>query len=177
MKLIHIALALSLVCAVLVVAIAFQPELGALSQAHPTIAGMSVGSGQESVSATVSLLAYTLQNVVIVLSLTLLAMGVSPRYRTVRFYRSLVLIGGVMVAVWAAIYWGNQDFYLTGETAYVLGFPVASAWMIYGVWGSSALLTVFYVIGFKRFIYTDADRKAFEALLDTNQQVESGRSD
>lgn len=170
MKIIHTALLLTVICALLVVAIALQPEYGASSQAHPTIDGMKVGSGPENLPAAVSLLGYLLQNVVIVLSLTLLAMGVSPRYRNRQFYRSLSLIGGVMAAVWAAIYWGDQSFYQSGTTAYVLGFPVATSWMIYGVWGSGALLSVLYVVGFKRFIYTDADRQAFEQLVAEAEQ-------
>ena len=66
----------------------------------------------------------------------------------------------------------HQEFLQTGETGYFMGFPVPTAWQMYGTWLSAIPLIIIYTLGFRHFIYTEEDEEQFEALLKEFQQKE-----
>ena len=47
----------------------------------------------------------------------------------------------------------------------VLGFPVPSAWMMYGVWGAPLILVLLYVWRFEAWIWSAADEEEFHRLV------------
>jgi hypothetical protein len=165
MKLIHLVLALIILISVLLGIVAFSPMPIDISSAHPSIEDMKVGGDGAERIAHIGAVAYWLQNVVLLLALLLISLGVKAQNRTRSYWLCLLFIAVVMFGVWHAVYFGHQEFLVTGETRYFLGFPAATAWMIYGVWGSAALLTLLYVIGFRKFIYTHEDELQYEQLL------------
>jgi hypothetical protein len=165
MKLIHLVLALIILISVLLGIVAFSPMPIDISSAHPSIEDMKVGGDGAERIVHIGAVAYWLQNAVLLLGLLFISLGVKAQNRTRSYWICLLFIAVVMFGVWYAVYFGHQEFLVTGETRFFLGFPTATAWMIYGVWGSAALLTLLYVIGFRKFIYTHEDERQFEQLL------------
>jgi hypothetical protein len=62
------------------------------------------------------------------------------------------------------MYLSYLDFLRSGETAFVLSFPIATSWMLYGVWVSGMVLAGIYVFGFRRYIFSLEDEAEYEAL-------------
>jgi hypothetical protein len=126
-----------------------EPE-GSVGMEHPSIPGMQIGGEGSARIEPVSVLAFALHAGTLVL-----VCGFA-------FWAWLSIILTVCIVVWWFVFWGYQAFLKSGETLVVFGFPVPSAWAIYGVWGSGVLLTVLYVIGFRRFVFSSEDEEAFD---------------
>jgi hypothetical protein len=47
-----------------------------------------------------------------------------------------------------------------------MGFPVATAWQVYGTWLGAIPLIILYTVGFRKFIFTDEDEQKYEKLLE-----------
>jgi len=57
-------------------------------------------------------------------------------------------------------------WYMQGEKAHFFGgFPVPTAWMIYGIWTFSLVFVAFYASMFNRDILTEADMERFHELV------------
>ena len=78
---------------------------------------------------------------------------------------SLVVCYLIMFFVWWNMYFGHQQFLVSGETGYFLGFPIATAWQLYGTWISGLPLMLIYSVWFSRYVFSDEDEKAFQALI------------
>jgi hypothetical protein len=165
MKLIHFVFALIILISVLLITVAISPVSIDISSAHPTIKGMKVGGNGAERMVHIGILTYWLQNAVLLLAVLFISLGVKERNRTKSYWICLIIIAAAMFGVWREIFIGHQEFLTTGETDYFWGFPIATAWMIYGMWGSAALLTLLYVLGFRKFIYTHEDEREFEKLV------------
>ena len=174
MKLINLAFLLLILISglLLLVALAPEPETAAVG-AHPIFAGMqAAGDGQERLAA-IGVYAYVMQALVLVLVIVLLSMGVARSRRTGVYWSIMGVIVIAMLGVWAMINVSHRAFLDSSETGYFLGFPIATAWMIYGVFFAGALLVLFYVVKFRRYFYSEDDDAEFEKLLlDLRQQSE-----
>ena len=51
----------------------------------------------------------------------------------------------------------------TGGGSIVLGFPVPTAWMLYGVWGAPVVFMLLYMLRFEAWIISDAEIERFLA--------------
>lgn len=136
--------------------------------AHPDIPHMSIGGDAAARSMPLLLPIYFWQVGVIVTACLLLLLGIAPRRRTGAVVIGVGCVGLVCIAVWTGLIVSYRDVLLSGETPYALGFPVTTAWMNYGIWLSLAGFTGLYVWGFKRFIHTDEDEAAFQAIVAAN---------
>jgi hypothetical protein len=70
----------------------------------------------------------------------------------------------VLPSIWKMLDSYNQ-YLETGKTSIVFGFPEATTWMIFGLWGTAALFSIFYVIGFQKFIYTREDERKLDDII------------
>lgn len=61
----------------------------------------------------------------------------------------------------------------SGEVTFLGPFPAATSWMLFGMWGAPLLFVAAYLIGFSRWIITDADLARFHELANRTNQVES----
>jgi hypothetical protein len=68
--------------------------------------------------------------------------------------------------VWWQMYSGHQAFLETGVTSYFMGFPVATAWQVYGTWLGAIPLIILHTVGFRKFIFTEEDEQKYEKLLE-----------
>ena len=78
-------------------------------------------------------------------------------------------MGGTLLLslfVWWQMYSGHQGFLETGVTSYFMGFPVATAWQVYGTWLGAIPLIILYTVGFRKFIFTEEDEEKYEKLLE-----------
>ncbi|MEM7386269.1 MAG: hypothetical protein AAF514_15105 [Verrucomicrobiota bacterium] len=50
------------------------------------------------------------------------------------------------------------------EAPFVLGFPLPTALLVFGMWPASALFVVLYSMQFRSWVYSEADAKRFEEI-------------
>lgn len=142
-----------------------DPPSGATGLAHGTISGMSVGGDGAARLEPIGRAPFYFQIAVILLASGLLYMGIAEHRRD-RLLR-LCFAAGVAFAlfVWGMLYGGYEAYLLSGETEVVLGFPVPTNWMFWGIWGSFAAFDLFYVVAFRRYFLPREDEEAFNALV------------
>ena len=166
MKIIHSVLALLLaIAAITGFVLLSDPAPNAAGMAHDSIQGMSVGGDGTARLAPIGLAPYYFQVCVILLVGVMLYMGIAAHRRTGVVKLGLAAITLLALLVWSELYASYLSFLKTGETEIIFGFPVATNWMLWGVWLSMVAFTLFYVIGFRHFILPKEDEEAFEALV------------
>ena len=164
-------LTLSLVCVVLLIAIGQAPPVAnAAGIAHDSIPSMRAGGDGAARLAHIGSYAFYFQCAVLTQFVGFILLGISEKRRDTGLYITLAASLLVLLFVWYKIYDSHQIFLATNNTEYFLGFPTAAAWQVYGVWLSGIPLVVFYVAGFKKYIYSDEDEAAFEKLIDTYRE-------
>ena len=155
----------------ILIAIGFaEPVSNASGIPHPSIPAMRAGGDGVARLAEIGSFAFMFQCLLLALIVCLAALGVSKRYRSKQFYLFLGLGFTFMLFVWWQTYSAHQEFLETGITQYFLGFPVATAWQVYGTWLGGIPLILIYTLGFRKFIYTAQDQEKFEKLLKDHQK-------
>lgn len=61
---------------------------------------------------------------------------------------------------------------LHGDTSFLLAFPTASAWMLYGLFISPAIVVIIYVWRFNDWVLTEEDMERFRELVEENKKKE-----
>ncbi len=140
-----------------------EPDL-ATGVTHAQFPGMNAGGDGRHRLGAATVPIFGIGALTMLLMALLPALGVQPRHRDRVFAGLLVLVIGAGQIVWWFMFTGYLDFHATGEPRYTLGFPAATSWMLFGVWLAGALLCFIYVIGFRRFVLTEEDEAAYEAL-------------
>lgn len=165
MRLIHVILLLLVAIGVLLVGLLFAggPD-NATGQAHATIAGMSSGGDGLARLGGMGWMMFLLQILALLLIYALIALGVAERNRTRTFWVLLGLGAALSIAIWCGLYLSYVRLLETGEMQLLFGYPLPTAFMLFGVFLGGSYLCVFYIWGFKRFIYTEADEAAYESL-------------
>ncbi len=163
MRLIHWLLILLLGIAAAFTAVALTPEPpNAAGLPHPDIATMRIGGDGLARFEPILIPAVLLHGTVLVFVTSLVLLGIAPKRRTLTLRLCLIGIGVAALAVWSLEIFSYLKFLRTGETAFFLGFPEASAWMLFGTWASGALFMLLYVIGFRHWILPHEDERAFD---------------
>ena len=73
--------------------------------------------------------------------------------------------GAAFVGLWTYLVLTYVDYVSDPDPAMLLGFPLPSALVLYGIWALPAIFAVYFVLGFKRWVLTDADLAEFEAMM------------
>lgn len=166
MRLIHGCLLCLLVIAAMVIWIGFTGVAEPIGGPHPVIPHMSVGGDGATRASPILLPIYIWQVAVLILAGLMLTMGFTKRKRS----RSILIwIWGAIaatIAAWTMLVFTYGAVIESGVTGYFGGFPVSTAWMLYGLYFAQAILVVFYVMGFHKYIYTDNDKAKFEQILE-----------
>ena len=140
-----------------------EPEL-ATGAPHAQFVGMNVGGDGLARLGSAGAVIGAIGGLSVAVMLLLVTLGVNASRRTVLFWLLIAVVALASQGVWWAMYLGYLSFLETGQVPFVLGFPLPTSWMLYGVWGSGALLSLVYIFGFRRFIFTEDDEAAYEAL-------------
>ncbi len=98
-----------------------------------------------------------------ILFTVIMILGLKNNSESRNHWMKIIVVAGVIYAV---IYSALMYSYFDGdlETKWPLGLTRSAFLMIFGMWASAFLFTVFYVVFFKKWIYSDEDAKKFEEL-------------
>lgn len=132
--------------------------------AHPSIEGMSVGGDGLARLGGAGWMIFLLQTLTLLLIYALIALGVPARHRSRRFWILLGIGCAISLAVWWGMYGTYRHYLETGDVRMLLGFPLPTTLMLFGVFLGGSLLCGLYIWGFRRFVLTDEDEAAYEAL-------------
>lgn len=158
----------SVMALILLAIIVADPIANSGGMPHPTIAGLMVGGDGAARLEEIGGLAFAFQCLLLLLIVALCALGVSPRHRTPQLYALLLLTYLFTLLIWWQMYFGHLDYLETRTTGYLLGFPLATAWQMYGTWFGAIPLILIYTLGFKKFIHSDEDEASYQQLLKDN---------
>jgi|TARA_B110000967_G_scaffold200944_1_gene237494 hypothetical protein len=166
-NLIYVIFAIVLLMAGILVAICLADTVpNAAGLAHAQFNGMQAGGNGAARLEHIGSLAFAFQSLLLLLIVCLAALGVAEERRSTEFW---AYMGGTLLFslfVWWQMYSGHQAFLETGVTSYFMGFPVATAWQVYGTWLGAIPLIILYTVGFRKFIFTDEDEQKYEKLLE-----------
>ena len=143
---------------------------------HSTISGMSVGGDGLARLGGMGWALVLIQILALLLIHALIALGVSSRHRDRQFWLLLGIGCAISLGIWWAIYSSYIDYLESGTTVHILGFPLATTLMLFGVFLGGSYLCGLYIWGFRRYILTDEDEQAYESLRarsDTPRRAES----
>jgi hypothetical protein len=168
MKLIHWILVLLLIIAACTVILLFGPEpSGSTGVAHEEFTAMRAGGDGATRFLPVRMSVLILQSASILLFGALLYLGVDERRRT-RQCKAWIISGTVaFLLIWGAILASYGRFLEMGSSEMFLGFPVATAFTVYGLWLCGFVLVLGYVIGFRTFIFSADDEARYKKLVET----------
>jgi hypothetical protein len=155
---------LALVAALAFVILMPEPPMSA-GGPHPEFAVMSVGGDGLARLASIGWLPFFIHVGTMGLVLTLIYMSLGRHRKQPRARLGLIAIAGVILYTWYTLFSSYMAFLESGQISYTLGFPTPTAIMIFGIWAASALLAVFYYLGFRTFIFTHEDEAKYEAIL------------
>lgn len=139
--------------------------VAATGSAHPDIVAMRVGAEGETryFPIKVPLMLLQIGSVSVLCSLIALSLNRHLHKRWVS--ASILGVYGLSLFVWWQINSAYSDYFLGEPLGYALGFPLPTAWTVYGVWFAGLLFTCLFVFAFDRLVYTADDKAQFEALL------------
>ncbi len=140
--------------------------------AHSLFPGMQAGEDGAARLEFIGGYAFLFQSLLLILIVALSILGVSERHRSKEFLVYMAASLAFMLFIWWQMYSNHQAFLETGETGYFMGFPIATAWQMYGTWLGAIPLILVYVLGFNKYIYTRDDAEAFDKLLREFKQTE-----
>jgi len=155
---------------ILLLLIAFaEPVANANGNPHALIPGANVGGDGALRLAAIGSYAFLFQCLLLALIVCLSILGISKQHRSLDLYLMMLASFAFMIYVWWHMYAEHQAFLASGTTDYFLGFPIATAWQVYGTWLGGIPLILIYTIGFRKYIYTREDEARFDQLM---QQVD-----
>ena len=165
-KLIYIIFVVSLLMAGILLAIGLaEPVTNANGGPHPEFPGMQIGGDGLARIEQIGNLGFAFQCLLLILIVLLSLLGISERYRSRHL---LVYMSGTtfltLFIAWQ-MYSSHLQYLETGNTGYFLGFPIATAWAVYGTWLGAIPLVILYSMGFHKYIYTPEDEKQYKKLL------------
>lgn len=165
MRLIHLILVLLCgIFALLLGLLLTDAPADATGQAHPLIDAMSSGGDGLARLGGRGWIMFLLQTLSLLLIYALIALGVAENNRTRGFWTLLGLGALLSICIWCGLYFSYMSMLSSGEMVLLLGYPLPTAFMLFGVFLGGSYLCVLYIWGFRRFIYTEADEAAYEAL-------------
>ncbi len=133
--------------------------------AHGAVSGMRAGGDGAGRLAEIGAPAFAFNCLLLLFTVLLCVLGVSPARRTPVFLGWMILVYAVNLFVWRQMWIGHQAFLATGGTGWFLGFPAATAWQVYGVWFAGVVLVAIYSAGFRHYILSEDDERRFERLV------------
>lgn len=170
---------LILIAMAVCIAIAFAlgaPE-GAGGVGHPTIGDMSIGGPGEARHSRVFGVAWAFGACMILLFSTCLALGASKRDKVGGIKIFLFIGAALHLSAFSAVMFAYRPYMVEGTARFVGSFPLPSAIMLYVLWGTPVYFVLLYVIGFKRFIFSEEDEVKFAALVKARRARETEGTD
>jgi hypothetical protein len=166
MKLSSLVFAVAVGIAVILLAVFSLPEPPhSHGESHPKYASMEHGGADIDRPPFVLWLGWGLGVLEIVFFVAMIALGASHRSGLRGLGLPLIVTGFAYVSVWTALVLAYRVYASGAESAFLLGFPAPTAWMLFALWPLPALFAVFYSMGFDRWIATPRDLAEIEERL------------
>jgi len=166
MKLFPALMVLLIAMCVLAVASMLLPDpAGARGTDHPEFANMKHGGSGEAKHAGRLWLNWLFGVLTLLVVVVLIAVGARKGDSLRGLGARLALTALASVAAWTCLVISYARYMTTDSHALFLALPAPSAIMLYGLLPVTALLTVFYVVGFGRWILSEDDLAEYERLL------------
>jgi hypothetical protein len=137
---------------------------------HPEIEGMRIGGEGTARIRGFEAAAFILNAGSLLIFAALMVFGISGRYRNRAFWIWTVILTVILLFAGYRVIDGYLDYLSTGRLNFFLGFPSPTAWMIYGIWGAGALFIIFYVVGFRKYIFTREDEAVLRDIAEEYQK-------
>ncbi len=164
--------ALLLVLALIVVGILVAPGSEIAGHVpHSRIGAMFSGGDGAARHAYTLTLGWAFGAIQLLIFAGLMALGVRKNGSLRGFAPTLLGCTAFLLLLWTAIVVTYSSYAAGSQAVLVLGMHISTALVMLGFWPLSTILTVAFVIGFDRWVYTPEDEAAFERLL-----AERGRS-
>lgn len=132
---------------------------------HPQYPTMQMGADGEARHSRVLWAGWFFGVSQIVLFIAALALGMRKEHGLGPVKAPLILGGAVFAIVFTLLIVTYRDFMLGETVNLVFGFPVPTAWMVYGIWFFPVFFVFLYIRAFDAWYLTDADRDRFDELL------------
>ncbi len=174
MRLVWLVFLLLLVVAACVVTAMAVPE-GRLAAGgpYPDNPAMGIG-GDGSRFFAIAWPVIIWQAVVHILVAPFLAMGVEKARRNRSFWFWMLACSGLTLTAWLAGMAAYLSFLDTGETSFLLGYPLPTTLTMLGIWMGGLSYALFYTIGYRTYFFTHEEEAAFEDLVREVKQGEAG---
>ena len=82
-----------------------------------------------------------------------------------QFVALVVVAGSLLIGVFLKMSSTIRDYLALPSPEIVGGFPIPTAWMVFGISMTPMLFLLIYVAGFRRWVMTEDDRKQLETLV------------
>lgn len=101
----------------------------------------------------------------ITLFVACLALGASRSENPRKHLGAWLAGGGAMILCFLAMVRSYHAGVVTGDPGWFLGFPAATAWMLYGLWPVPLFFIALFMRIFDRWIATPADEERFAEIM------------
>ena len=158
-----IALALA---AVLVAAVYWTayPQGGSID--HPEFAGMQQSGVAAEPDTALLWIGWGFGALQIAFFAAMLALGARSRRGLRGLGIPLIAASLVYLAIWSALVLAYRSQANAEDPALFLGFPSATAWMLFAIWPCPLIFTFYYVVGFDRWVATPEDLAELDQTLE-----------
>jgi hypothetical protein len=144
---------------------------------HPEFSTMQVGASGEARHARILWVGWFFGGCQIVLFVAALALGMRKEHGLGPVRAPLIAGGAVFAIIFTLLVLSYRDYMHGVDAELVLGFPIPTAWMVFGIWFFPVFFVVLYLRAFDTWYLTDADRARFDALLaDAKRDAHGGPS-
>ncbi len=167
MKLIYSIFGMLIIVAACVVAIFLVGEPDASTgTAHASIDALRVGGDGLARFQSVANIALLMFSAILIMFGMLLYMGISKHRRSVQC-KAWITTGTIaLLLVWWSMFGTYSAYLASGEFPMILGFPLPTAFTVYGLWLAGFVFVIAYVVGFRSFIFTKDDEEAYHELVE-----------
>jgi hypothetical protein len=158
MKVWRLVFAIALALAAILVAAAnwtAQPHVRPID--HPEFAGMQQSGMGAEPEAGLLWIGWSFGALQIAFFASMLALGARSRRGLRGLGVPLIAASLVYLAVWSALVLAYHSQASVEDPVLFLGFPAATAWMLFAIWPCPVLFALYYIIGFDRWIATPED--------------------
>ena len=137
--------------------------------AHHTVEGMRQVGGLRQQSDPVFGAGYLLGVLIYLVISVLVYLGVQPEKRDRKLVLAHTAATLLVLGMWSLLMYLFRQYLLTGDPMIVFGFPLPTLVMLLGVWIAPMSFSLIYVLGFRRWVFTQEDEKTFRELLESKR--------
>ncbi len=165
---------------ILIAAIWLTPAVpGATGSLHPTFKTMLKSGDYAGGGVAIKWLSYLFGLGIIGIFGFCIFTGLKKKDGAIPRNMRLILFFGftAYVIIYSLMVFSYWEFQQNDNPAFTGGFPVPTAWMLYGMWFVPAVITVTYIVKFDDWILTKEEEDRFHEIVAARRKREAAVSD